>query len=138
MATNRTEQKTANLRFVERDGKRILQQQVVVSEITDTGGSVFHEWHDIPLVARQEPHEWNASVLTKYTIYETYGGILGRSSLLIGTFDAADDESAIAAVLDHTNINTRYELYAEREPHTAGKDMVAIIDRGAIEWQRTP
>lgn len=56
-----TIQKTANLRFVERDGKRILQQQIVVSEITDIGGSVSHEWHDIPLVDEQERHEWSVS-----------------------------------------------------------------------------
>ncbi len=52
MAISRTESKTGDLRFVERDGKRILQQQVIIGEHDpdNRSGSVYHEWHDVPLV----------------------------------------------------------------------------------------
>ncbi len=135
MATNRTEQKTANLRFVERDGKRILQQEVIVSELTDDGGSIHYEWHDIPLESKQERHEWETSTLTRYSLYEQSGGIFG-SPLLMVVFQAKSDDAAIEAVLRGPK-NWPLELYAEREPNSAEKDLVAKI-HGEVKWRREP
>ncbi len=138
MATNRTEQKTANLRFVERDGKRILQQEVIVSELTDDGGSIHYEWHDIPLVAKQERHEWSASTRTRYFLYESFSGVF-RDPALLQIFLADDDKSAIAAVIG-VSLNSAMPLmlYAESEPNSTTKQAVATLKSGTIEWQRSP
>jgi hypothetical protein len=45
-------QPTMSLRFIERDGKRILQQQWRVPEY-----AWMEEWRDVPLVKENEDHE---------------------------------------------------------------------------------
>ncbi len=130
MATDRTEQKTANLRFIERDGKRILQQEVIVSELTDDGGAIHHEWQDIPLVTKQESHR------TKYFLYEQHGSAFG-GPLLMAAFDARNDDEAILAVLCGPK-DWPLELYAERGPGSTERDLVAKIRGGKVQWQREP
>lgn len=48
-----------NLRFIERDGKKILQQQIMLSDLGPTHGSITTYWQDVPLVKEpKKAREW--------------------------------------------------------------------------------